>query len=159
MNVHASGQMDDGTDTVSHKAPLITNAEPAVTESGDLAPNLGVRLRQARLHAKMSLREMARQLGVSPSFVSQLENGKSQPSVATLYSLSQLLGVSIDHLFDVQDPSSTAPLKPGRTKLAGDEAGDPGMVAAGATFSSAGPNWARRPRHGGSGPKIAPSCP
>ena len=87
MKVHASGQMDDGTDSVSHEAPLITNAEPAVTESGDLAPNLGVRLRQARLHAKMSLREMARRLGVSPSFVSQLENGKSQPSVATFYSL------------------------------------------------------------------------
>jgi DNA-binding XRE family transcriptional regulator/mannose-6-phosphate isomerase-like protein (cupin superfamily) len=47
----------------------------------------------------MSLRELARQLGVSPSFVSQLENGKSQPSVATLYSLAQLLDVSIDQLF------------------------------------------------------------
>ncbi len=48
----------------------------------------------------MSLRELARQLGVSPSFVSQLENGKSQPSVATLYSLAQLLDLSIDGLFD-----------------------------------------------------------
>ena len=43
--------------------------------------------------------EVARQLGVSASFVSQLENGKSQPSVATLYSLAQLLDVSIDELF------------------------------------------------------------
>ena len=31
--------------------------------------------------------------------MSQLENGKSQPSVATLYSLAQLLDVSIDELF------------------------------------------------------------
>jgi transcriptional regulator with XRE-family HTH domain/quercetin dioxygenase-like cupin family protein len=50
----------------------------------------------------MSLREVARQLGVSPSFVSQLENGKSQPSVATLYSISQLLDVSIDQLFSAE---------------------------------------------------------
>jgi transcriptional regulator with XRE-family HTH domain/quercetin dioxygenase-like cupin family protein len=48
----------------------------------------------------MSLRGLARQLGVSPSFVSQIENGKSQPSVATLYSLAQLLNVSIDELFE-----------------------------------------------------------
>jgi transcriptional regulator with XRE-family HTH domain len=66
--------------------------------------NLGGRLRQVRLDSGLSLREVARQLGVSPSFVSQLENGKSQPSVATLYSLAQLLEVSIDQLFA---PAST----------------------------------------------------
>lgn len=60
---------------------------------------LGSRLRLARQKAGLSLRELARQLGVSASFVSQLENGKSQPSVATLYSLAQLLDVSIDELF------------------------------------------------------------
>ena len=60
---------------------------------------LGGRLREVRLASGMTLRELARQLGVSPSFVSQFENGKSQPSVATLYSISQLLGVSVDALF------------------------------------------------------------
>jgi len=68
-------------------------AEPVV--------NLGARLRDVRLRSGLSLREVSRQLGVSPSFVSQLENGKSQPSVATLYSLAQLLEVSIDELFAV----------------------------------------------------------
>jgi transcriptional regulator with XRE-family HTH domain len=66
--------------------------------------NLGARLRDVRLRSGLSLREVARQLGVSPSFVSQLENGKSQPSVATLYSLAQLLEVSIDELFSVDGP-------------------------------------------------------
>lgn len=61
---------------------------------------LGLRLRQARQRSGLSLRALARELGVSASFVSQLENGKSQPSVATLFSLAQLLGVSIDELFD-----------------------------------------------------------
>jgi transcriptional regulator with XRE-family HTH domain/quercetin dioxygenase-like cupin family protein len=36
---------------------------------------------------------------VSASFVSQLENGKSQPSVSTLFALAQCLGESIDRLF------------------------------------------------------------
>jgi transcriptional regulator with XRE-family HTH domain len=62
--------------------------------------NLGSRLRRARQRSGLTLREVARQLGVSASFVSQLENGKSQPSVVTLYSLTQLLGVSIDQMFE-----------------------------------------------------------
>ena len=45
---------------------------------------LGPRLKEIRLKTGLSLREVARQLQVSPSFVSQIENGKSQPSVATL---------------------------------------------------------------------------
>jgi transcriptional regulator with XRE-family HTH domain len=65
----------------------------------DPVNNLGSRVRTERLRSGMSLREVARRLGVSPSFVSQLENGKSQPSVATLYALSQLLNLSIDDLF------------------------------------------------------------
>jgi transcriptional regulator with XRE-family HTH domain/quercetin dioxygenase-like cupin family protein len=73
------------------------SAGPASAEFGG---NLGTRLREARLRAGLTLREVARQLGVSASFVSQLENGKSQPSVVTLYSLTQLLGVSIDRMFE-----------------------------------------------------------
>ena len=37
--------------------------------------------------AGLSLRELARQAEVSPSLVSQIENGKSRPSVSTLYTL------------------------------------------------------------------------
>ena len=79
---------------------------------GEAVGQLGQRLRQVRLDAGLSLRELARRIGVSPSFVSQFENGKAQPSVATLYSLSQLLDVSIDHLFEIRQESSkpAAPL-------------------------------------------------
>ena len=69
---------------------------------------LGAKLRLARRDAGLSLRELARQLSVSPSFLSQMENGKSQPSVATLYSIAQVLGVSIDELFYTDEPSSDA---------------------------------------------------
>lgn len=86
---------------------MSSRVEPA-TEGVDPAVSLGSRLREARLDADLTLREMARTLGVSPSFVSQLENGKSQPSVATLYSLAQLLGVSIDWLFEGGSPAAAA---------------------------------------------------
>jgi transcriptional regulator with XRE-family HTH domain/quercetin dioxygenase-like cupin family protein len=65
--------------------------------------NLGQRLKAVRLKAGMTLRELARQAEVSPSLISQIENGKSQPSVGTLYSFSKLLNVSVDELFDERE--------------------------------------------------------
>jgi transcriptional regulator with XRE-family HTH domain/quercetin dioxygenase-like cupin family protein len=72
--------------------------------------SLGLRLKAIRLEAGMSLRELARQAKVSPSFVSQIENGKSQPSVATLYAFSQFLNVSVDELFESRATSAPAVL-------------------------------------------------
>ncbi len=67
--------------------------------------NLGARLKDVRLRSGLSVRGLARQVNVSPSFVSQIENGKSQPSVATLYAFAHLLNVSVDELFDGRDAS------------------------------------------------------
>lgn len=66
---------------------------------------LGSRLKDMRQKSGLSLRELARQVNVSPSFVSQIENGKSQPSVATLYAVSQRLKVSVDELFEGTSPA------------------------------------------------------
>lgn len=69
---------------------------------------LGPRLKEIRTQSGTSLREVARQLNVSPSFLSQIENGKSQPSVATLYAIAKLLGVSVDVLFEAQGSDAPA---------------------------------------------------
>ncbi|MFC5212736.1 helix-turn-helix domain-containing protein [Streptomyces coerulescens] len=63
-------------------------------------PPVGARIRQARLAHGTSLRALAREIGVSASLVSQIENGKSQPSVSTLYAITTALGISIEMLFD-----------------------------------------------------------
>ncbi|MGD9955826.1 MAG: cupin domain-containing protein [Candidatus Nanopelagicales bacterium] len=68
---------------------------------------IGARLRAVREARGLGLREAARQLDVSASFLSQLETGKSQPSVSTLYSLTRLLDVSIDQLFDDEATAAT----------------------------------------------------
>jgi len=65
----------------------------------DAVAQLGSRLKEIRVKTGLSLREIARQLKVSPSFVSQIENGKSQPSVSTLYEMAKLLSVPVDVLF------------------------------------------------------------
>jgi DNA-binding XRE family transcriptional regulator/quercetin dioxygenase-like cupin family protein len=71
--------------------------------------NLGTRLKELRVKAGMTLRQLARDAKVSPSFVSQIENGKSQPSVATLYVFARLLDVSIDELFDQRTGPAARP--------------------------------------------------
>ena len=79
--------------------------------------NLGVRLKSVRLSSGLTLREMARRVNVSPSFVSQIENGKAQPSVATLYAFSKLLGVSIDEFFGDREPEDRAHAAAGQGSL------------------------------------------
>jgi transcriptional regulator with XRE-family HTH domain len=61
---------------------------------------LGERLKQSRVQAGLGLREFARLADVSPSLVSQIESGRTQPSIATLLTLARILNVSIDGLLD-----------------------------------------------------------
>lgn len=66
------------------------------------ANEIGARLRTERQARGLSLRSVAQSLGVSPSLISQVETGKSQPSVSTLYALANLMSISIDDLLGLQ---------------------------------------------------------
>lgn len=71
--------------------------------------SVGANLREHRLAAGLSLRQLARDLGVSASLVSQIENGKSQPSVATLYAICSRLDISVDELFSDAGQAASQP--------------------------------------------------
>jgi len=73
-----------------------------------LEEDVGPRLRAHREQRGLSLRELARRLGVSPSAISQIETGKSRPSVSTLYSIVSELGMSLDELFGAQKPAQAS---------------------------------------------------
>jgi transcriptional regulator with XRE-family HTH domain len=60
---------------------------------------MGANLRALRQRAGMSVRALARTVGVSPSLVSQVELGKANPSVGTLYAIVTALGLSLDEVF------------------------------------------------------------
>jgi transcriptional regulator with XRE-family HTH domain len=62
-------------------------------------PELGARIRAAREDAGLSVRGLARQVGISASLLSQVERGLAQPSVATLWALVTELGLSLDAMF------------------------------------------------------------
>jgi transcriptional regulator with XRE-family HTH domain len=69
------------------------------TPGGDF----GSRLRSSRRAQGLSLQALASRAEVSASFISQVETGKSQPSVATLFALATSLGVPIVDLFGDRD--------------------------------------------------------
>ena len=76
--------------------------------SADSPVEVSRRLREARERAGLSLRQLARRLDISASALSQIETGKSRPSVRTLYALVSELGLSLDELFDNETPSRPA---------------------------------------------------
>jgi quercetin dioxygenase-like cupin family protein/DNA-binding XRE family transcriptional regulator len=76
----------------------------AARSTGARALDLGTRLRAERLRQGMSLREMARRLGISPSALSQIETGKAQPSVSKLFDIVNLLNTSLDGLLAGRQP-------------------------------------------------------
>jgi len=75
-----------------------------VENAGDVPAALGPRLRAIRLARGIGLRELARRLELSPSSISQIETGKMQPSVRTLYAFAEELGVTVDEVLFASGP-------------------------------------------------------
>ncbi|MFC9919891.1 helix-turn-helix domain-containing protein [Agromyces binzhouensis] len=73
--------------------------------------DLGSRLREIRTRKGLTLRSVAQAVGVSASLISQVETGKTQPSVSTLYALVTHLGVSFDEL--MTGAAATGPARHG----------------------------------------------
>jgi transcriptional regulator with XRE-family HTH domain len=78
---------------------------PAEERAGPPDGQIGERLRAERERLGLSLRKVAGRLSISPSALSQIETGRSRPSVRTLYALVSELGISFDSLFG---PAATA---------------------------------------------------
>lgn len=72
---------------------------------------VGSRLREERERQGISLRELARRAGVSPSLVSQIELDRVNPSVSTLYALVTELGMTMSEVFS-DGPQEPAPPVP-----------------------------------------------
>jgi transcriptional regulator with XRE-family HTH domain len=80
--------------------------------TADFQDGVGQRLRSERERHGLSLRELARRLEISPSALSQIETGRSRPSVGTLYAIVSELDMSLDELFGSQRSPAAAPRAP-----------------------------------------------
>ena len=79
-------------------------------------PEIGEQLRTRRHARGLSLRELADRMGVSASLISQIERGRANPSVSTLYAMVAELDVSLDELlFNERRSSEPWPPAPDRS--------------------------------------------
>ena len=74
-------------------------SEKVFAVRSDCCALIGKHLQQAREDKNLSIRALAHRLGLSPTFVSQVERGLTIPSVASLYVLAAELEVSVDDVF------------------------------------------------------------
>jgi transcriptional regulator with XRE-family HTH domain len=68
----------------------------------DTSARLGRRLREIRMGRGLSLQDAARRAGLSKSFLSEVEQGRVSPSVASLTKIAAALGIPIGSLFEDQ---------------------------------------------------------
>ena len=62
------------------------------------AQRLGDNLKRIRTEKDISQGDIARALEVDKSFVSNIENGKTNPTLATIAKIAKAIGVSVDEL-------------------------------------------------------------
>ncbi len=63
-----------------------------------ISAKLGQNMKRIRAKKKMSQGDIARALDVDRGYISNIENGKKNPTIATIQKLANALGVSADEL-------------------------------------------------------------
>lgn len=63
-----------------------------------ISTKIGKNLKRIRTEKKMSQGDISRKLGMDRGYISSVENGKRNPTVATIEKLANALGVSVDEL-------------------------------------------------------------
>src|SRR4029078_10451382 len=66
---------------------------------GKTVETLGDYLREQRVNAQLSLRQLAEQTGVSNPYLSQIERGLRRPSAEVLQQLAKALRISAEQLY------------------------------------------------------------
>src|SRR3954463_11125524 len=100
------------------EAGATPEAQPPSTIAERRLEAIRMALSERRRALGMSMSGLAREVGISPSMVSQIERGQTLPSVATLFALAAALGADIDIFFEgksgsEQDATAASPATPG----------------------------------------------
>lgn len=85
----------------------------AAAEIGRIRSSVGQAIHRARKQARMSMRELADQCGVSQPFISAIERGLSTPSISTLYRLAEVLDTEPAALLPVDRADEVSVIRAG----------------------------------------------
>jgi len=77
-----------------------------------MPPLISERLRKARKQKKLTIAQLAKEVGCSKSYISQLENGTTKPSVTMLGKLVDALEARITDFFDEERTGNDVPDSP-----------------------------------------------
>lgn len=93
-------------------APTRPESRSAATSQASPDPlTIGRRLRHARTQSGRTLGDIAEAVGMSPSALSLIENGKREPKLTALTTLAEELGTSLADLLTAAPPSRRASLE------------------------------------------------
>lgn len=128
---HASGIFPASIPLVHAKCTMLHSME---NDARDLAAAIGERVRRERIARTWTLDQLAEAAGVSRRLVVNVEQGTTNPSVATLLRLSEALGVGLPALVELpRSPGvQVTPAGEGAVLWRGD-AGGRGVLLAGVT--------------------------
>jgi transcriptional regulator with XRE-family HTH domain len=99
----ADGSPPGGGGPAGDGGPVADGGAAADRTAAAEALELGRRIRQLRREKKMALREVAEAAGVSESFLSQVERGLANPSVASLRRIANAIREPVGSFF-IGDP-------------------------------------------------------
>src|SRR5438552_8443835 len=102
MNTKTDVKKEQSTGKQSRPSRAATRTDANV-DRHELRDDLGHRLRVAREQKNIGLRELARRLGLSASLISQIETGKTEPSINTLFAIVSELELPVNEIvFDLE---------------------------------------------------------
>lgn len=85
----------------------------------EIAVLLGNRIREIRTSKHMSQEELAFKASINPAHLGQIERAQKNPTLDTIWQISNALGVPISELFsELSGPESNSPIEPHTTLIA-----------------------------------------
>lgn len=78
--------------------------------------SIGEKIREKRNEKEFSLRELASKVGLSASFLSQIEQGKASPSIENLKKIANYLEVKVSYLIEEDEPLESYHIKKNERK-------------------------------------------
>ena len=103
------------------------SSSPPAPASGSPAPDLGTRVRHARLARKLTLKAFAEQVGCSESQVSKVERGLVAPSLAMLHRMAAVIDTNVSDLLGHERYETGPVLRHGKRLVSSFDAGASGI--------------------------------
>ncbi len=66
----------------------------------DIILQISNRIKEKRVARKITLEKLADEIGVTKGLISQIENNRTAPSLAVLFSIIKGLGIDLNEFFD-----------------------------------------------------------